>query len=159
MIGTYTNIRNVRPIADNMADEKRLKPYIQEAETLYLIPAFGASLYKDIDENIQDYQTLLDGGYYDENKKHFAGLSEAIGYLAYSRMVRNQQGNITAFGAVQKLGDFSQPLDAKMILTLANDAEKIGLEYLSQCVDYLRFIKKIDCSVKPFVKRRIKSIG
>jgi hypothetical protein len=159
MIGTYADIRTARPVADNMVDEKRLLPYITEVQKLYLIPAFGAALYLDIDTNIDNYATLLKGGYYDENKANFVGLSEAIGYLAYSRFVRFQNVNPTAYSMVNKLSEFSEPLDPKTITATANDAEKIGLEYLNQCVTYLRFIEKITCDIKPFTKRRFKTIG
>jgi hypothetical protein len=50
MITQYTDIRAVRPIDENIIDEKRLKPYLEEAETLYLLPVTGAAFYRDISE-------------------------------------------------------------------------------------------------------------
>ena len=60
-----------------------------------------------------------------------------MGYLVYSRFIRNQNVNATAFGIVQKQGQFSDVVDEKTIVRTANDAEKIGLEYLRQVVDYI----------------------
>jgi hypothetical protein len=139
MITEYADIRNVRPVAENIIDEKRIRPYIEEAELLYLVPAIGASLYRDISENRQNYEPLFSGGYYDANRCHFAGLREAMGYLSYARFIRNSSVNVTAFGVVVKQGEYSQPADEKTIVRISNDAEKIGREYLSQCIHWLRF--------------------
>lgn len=160
MIIEFDDIRKVRPISENMIDEKRLKPYIEEAEILLVVPKLSAKLYKDIDENKTNYQELLDGGYYNEDSEHFEGLKTAIGYLSYSRFIRYQNLNVTAFGAVQKQGQFSEPADSKTIISAANDAEKIGLEYLAQCIKYLKFTGKIDKEKIIKVGRtRFKAIG
>lgn len=50
MILNSNNIRNVRPIAENINDPARLEPYIREAETLRLVDAIGANLYRWLDE-------------------------------------------------------------------------------------------------------------
>lgn len=139
MIFTAEDIRKVRPIADNLNDEKRLLPYIEECENLYLISQIGASLYKKIVSNKTEYNDLLSGGFYDEDRRYFSGLNQAMGYLVYSRFVRNQNVNATAFGMVFKEGQFSDKVDDKTIIRIANDAEKIGLRYLSECIDYLNF--------------------
>jgi hypothetical protein len=44
------DIRKVRPIAENLRDEKRIAPYIRETEQLDIMPAIGVSLYKQISE-------------------------------------------------------------------------------------------------------------
>ena len=50
MILNSNDIRNVRPIAENINDPARLEPYIREAETLRLMDAIGAKLYRWLDE-------------------------------------------------------------------------------------------------------------
>lgn len=162
MITTVDNIRKVRPISENVNDEKRLIPYIEEAEKLFLIPAIGASLYKQIENNQSTFEMLFTGGFYTDeknNEQYFAGLNDAMGYLTYSRFVRNHNVNATAFGLVQKQGQFSDPVDEKTIVRVANDAEKIGIEYLNQCIAYLKSIGKIDNFKKSIVKRKFKAIG
>ena len=174
MINTYSNIRNVRPIAENVIDEIRIKPYLSEVENLFLIPNLGAALYKEIDDYLKtlivgeedpepthnaDFDLLMTGGFYDSNTKHFTGLNDALGHLTYSRFVRNQNVNATAFGIVQKQGQFSEPVDDKTIVRIAKDAENVGQEYLKQCICYLKFIKKID-EHKSFKKTyKFKTIG
>lgn len=180
MIVRPEHIRKVRPIAENVNDVKRLEPYIEECEKLYLIPAIGAERYKKLvdmflrrnDDRVitdnanepilvdDDYKKLLDGGFYDNDTKYFAGLYEALGYLVYSRFVRNQQVNATAFGMVMKQGQFSEPLDEKAIIRIANDAEKIGNKYLEDCIDFLNYSEKpTGCERPKLNSKRIKVIG
>ena len=108
MITTAQDIRAIRPIAENVNDVNRLIPYIDECEKLYLLPSVGAVRFKKIeDKSIDNYNALMDGGYYDEETKYFAGLRAAMGYLVYSRFVRNQNVNATSFGIVTKQGQYS----------------------------------------------------
>lgn len=159
MIISYQDIRDIRPIAENVLDEKRMRPYIEEADKLYLLPLIGAWLHKDIEDNRNEYDFLFNGGYYDDNKKHLTGLREAMGYLSYSRFIRNQNVNTTAFGVVIKKADYSEPADDRTITRVANDAEKIGQEYLHQCIEYLRYIGKIDSCRVISRKRKFRKIG
>ena len=157
MIITTEDIRAIRPIAENVNDEKRLVPYIDECENLFLIPILGASLYKKLDEAAlmtnsgipiatnevqliylaENIKEIYEGCYYENDTKYHNGLKKAMGYLVYSRFVRNQNINVTAFAVVTKQGQFSETVDEKTIVRTANDAEKIGLEYLRQAVDYI----------------------
>ena len=149
----------MRPIAENMNDGKRLAPYIREAENLYLKPVIGAKLYKDIEENKTEYSILLDGGPYDNDTKDFPGLREAMGYLVFNRFARNDQVNVTAFSLVYKVGEFSERVDDRTVVRIVNDAEKIGLEYLHQCIEYMRFMGMLE-KCKPIRKiRKFKAIG
>lgn len=140
------NIRKVRPIADNINDEKRLLPYIEEVERLYLIPALTPEIYAEIIADRTPFETLFCGGFYDNNKKFFSGLNDASGYLIYSRFVLNNQANVTAFGVQFKNGEFSERADEKTLIRISKDAEKIGLQFLDDCVEYLKFIEKIECA-------------
>lgn len=162
MIFTPEDIREVRPISENVNDIKRLSPYIDECENLFLIPAIGSKQYKALEEATtpltEELENLLNGCYYADDAKYCSGLKKAMGYLVYSRFVRNQQANATAFGMVTKRSEFSEPLDEKTIVRIANDAEKIGLEYLQQCVDYYNYGK--ECSEKQnYTRTKIKIIG
>lgn len=161
MIFSPEAIRAVRPIAENVNDSKRLIPYIDECEKFFLMKAIGPAQYKllDSDPKPENFETIMDGGFYDNNTKHFAGLRQAMGYLVYSRFVRNQNVNATAFGIVAKQGQFSDAVDEKTIVRIANDAEKIGLEYLRQCVDFLKFQKLISKNTTAVHRVKFKAIG
>ena len=132
MIITTEDIRAIRPIAENVNDIKRLIPYIDECEKLYLLKSVGAVQFKKIeDKSIANYSVLMAGGYYDA----------------------------TAFGIVVKQGQFSETVDEKTIVRTANDAEKIGLEYLKQCVDYLNFGKEKSEQTISVKRNKFRVIG
>ncbi|MDR1544958.1 MAG: hypothetical protein LBS50_11275 [Prevotellaceae bacterium] len=175
MIATAENIRNVRPIADNIDDTKRIEPYIREAETLDVLPALGAGLYKQFSEGVtnneittdsgnvitltdEDFMRILEGCYFDRDRQHSEGLYSAIAYLAYSRFMKNNQLNVTAFGVVFKQGEFSEKADEKTIVRMSNEAHSIGMEYLSQVVNYLKF-SNIICYKKNVKLIKFKAIG
>ena len=159
MIMFPEDIRAIRPIAENINDTKRLLPYIDECEELYLRKSIDVRLYLDIERDRSKYNLLFDGGLYDNSCKSFPGLKKAMGYLVYSRFVRNQNVNVTAFAVVTKKSEFSDAVDEKTIVRIANDAEKIGLDYLKQCVDYLRFEHKVSNKTHAVVRSKFRAIG
>ena len=67
--------------------------------------------------------------------------------------------NATAFAIVTKKSEFSENVDEKTIVRIANDAEKIGLEYLKQCVDYLNYGKQANEKRIFKGKTKFKAIG
>ena len=92
MIITPADIRAVRPIADNVNDEKRLVPYIDECEKLFVLPALGAKIYKQIETDVlrttdvepltdnsgenllvgnTGLQLLFHGCYYNDDMQHY----------------------------------------------------------------------------------------
>ena len=159
MITGFEDVRKARPIAENINDAKRLAPYIEEAETLWLKPIIGAKLYREIEADKPSFSDLINGVLYDNDTKDFPGLGITMGYLSFSRFVRNQNVNITAFGVVIKRGDLSEPAEDKTIVRIANDAEKIGLEYLDQCIEYMRYKGYINrCNTVRRI-RKFKPIG
>lgn len=138
MLITTNDIRKHRPVAGNLDDMKRLELYIREAETLYVIPAIGAELYKEVDENPSVHTLLLDGGYYNNNTRYMAGLKAAVSLLAYARFVLNNSINATPFGVREKLTLDSSSVGDKVLFRHANEAENTGRVYLNQCLEYLR---------------------
>lgn len=184
---TAEDIRKVRPIAENLHDVKRITPYIREVESLDVMQAIGVSLYKQITEwdnstnetitinvgsgkktlSSEEWAKFLNGGFYtcgecacSDDTKYSGGLLAAISYLAYARMLPNQPLNVTAFGAVQKTTNFSEPVDEKTLFRASNEARKIGLEYLAQSVEHLRCEGFIDCRKRMTARyRKFKAIG
>lgn len=177
MIITTDDIRNVRPIAENVNDTKRIAPYIEECEMLFIIPIIGAINYKSIERSYlesNDSITITDnsgntifinklelyeGCFYNDNKNHCVGIKKAMGYLVYSRFVRNQNVNVTAFGVVAKQGQFSDAVDEKTIIRIANDAEKIGLNYLNNCIDFINFKSTNKEMLRKKTRNKFKAIG
>ncbi|MDR2064571.1 MAG: hypothetical protein LBP85_02505 [Prevotellaceae bacterium] len=139
------DIRKHRSISLNLDDEKRLLTYIDEAERLDVMPVIGVELYKKIYDNPVEYAILLNGGYYDNEKRYCIGLKSAIALLSYSRFILNNSVNATPFGVQRKNALDSEPVEDKTLYRHANEARNVGLAYLQQCVDYISFTKQDDC--------------
>ena len=158
MLITADDIRKHRPIALNLDDEKRLNTYIGEAELLDIIPVIGAKLYKEIKDTPTNFTELLDGGYYDNDTKYFAGLKAALSMLSYARFILNNSVNATPFGVQRKNALDSEPVEDKTLFRHSNEAKNVGLAYLQQCVDYLTYENGRKCGEKTTVKQRKFSI-
>lgn len=152
MILNSNDLRNVRPIAENINDPARLEPYIREAETLRLGDAIGANLYRWLDETDfsgpgpfqygdvsitkDQYTAVMEGGYYDGGRSE--GLKVAIAYIAYSRFIVNNPINATAFGVRYKDGEFSTRVEDNIIIRSSNEARNIGEAYLEKAINHLK---------------------
>lgn len=157
MICTTEDIRGIRPIAKNIGNE-RIECYIEEVEQLQIMDAVGVELYKKINDSRDAFTELLNGCYYDSDKKWNAGLISAIAYLSYARFLRNQNMNVTAFGAVLKNGQLSQKVDDATLTRMVNEAQSIGENYLSSVIEYAQINGLISCD-KNVYKRKFKVIG
>lgn len=143
MIIDSNYIRGIRDISANIDDVKRIDPYIEEAEKEWVIPSIGAKLYKDLISKVdsENNTTLLEGGYYNGDTAYLSGLKKAIAYLAYSRYVRNSNVFLTSSGARAKGSlEFSDSVDDRAVVRVANEAEKRGIKLLDECVAYLNYI-------------------
>lgn len=185
MIITVEDIRKYRPIAKNISVEE-VNVFIREAERLDILPAIGAELYKEFSslgiitdstgeaicddagqeifkgvegELPTDIHKLLNGGEYTTASGElvrFEGIRTALCYFAYARFIRNHSVNVTAFGVTQKIGDLSNPIDRETICSVANDAKRIGEEYLGRA---MRFWKETHGEAKPHRRRKFIAIG
>lgn len=179
MIVAANHIRRVRAVSASIPDGN-VEPYIQEAENLHVRTTLTPELYKRIEavvltDNWQvpitsndddiitvdaEFDTLLLGGYYDSDTKYFAGLIAAVAYLAHSRMVMEHGVTATSFGMTQANGgEFGQAVDYKTRKHSSNKSEKIGLEYLAGCVEYLKFTEVIPSDSTTRRRKRFRAIG
>lgn len=155
---TLDNIRkNVRPISKHLEDN-RILPYIDEVEHRIIKPRIGDDLYIDlldwinsIDKSIfpNEYEMLMNGGIYDSiicgksEKRTFKGLIDAINYYVYSKILKNNDINVTRFGNVLKEDDYSSKIELNIRLTAEKDALQVADGYLSECIDFLNVTKNI----------------
>lgn len=179
MIVTANHIRKVRAVSAAIPDGN-LEPYVQEAENLHVRGTLTPELYKRIEDTVltdnfdvpitdnrdrlltlsAEFDVLLLGGYYDTEKKYFAGLIAAVAYLAHSRMIMEHGIIATSFGMTTAGGgEFSQPVDYKTRKHSSNQSEKIGLEYLAGCVEYLKFTEVIPSCSTTRKRKRFRTIG
>jgi hypothetical protein len=151
-------IRGEADIANNIDDAKRLTPYIDKAEREFIINAIGVKNYKALEAISTDpiLVLLLSGGYYNNDAIYFSGLKRAIAYLAYSLFVRNDNVFSTASGFRYKgNAEFSDKVEDRTIVRMANEAEARGLKYLNECISYLKIMQSNAKVNKPSRKRLI----
>ena len=160
------NIRNIRPVAENLNDPARLQPYIAEAENLRLVDAIGAKLYQWLDETDfsgagpfdyngvsitkEEHVALMEGGYFSTRcgDGRSVGLLTAIAYIAYSRFVVNNPINTTAFGVRYKDGEFSTRVEDSVLIRNSNEARRIGEAYLQQVIEHCKALGLLGCKDK-----------
>lgn len=138
MLTTIDNIKAIRDISNNLKDG-RIAPYIKEVEDTYVMPQIGADLYEKLDTGAEKDDTLLYGGYYDGHtgREYCHGITSAVAYYAYARVLRNNQINVTAFGVTQKQTTLSTPHREHSIDDAATEAKKMGDLYMESCIRYL----------------------
>jgi hypothetical protein len=164
-----------------MNAKDRLEPYLMEAESLRLMDAIGAPLYRFLDAyNNEDdteytrpdgvtvtltneqYHALMYGGYYTLGNcgdKYAPGIVYAISYIAYARFLVNNPINITAFGVRYKDGEFSSRVEDNAIVRASNDAQRIGEAYLEQVVEMCAAYDLLPCKQYTEAPRHIVRIG
>lgn len=148
MITTAADIRTVRAVAINVADDA-IEPFIDDAEKQDVIPAIGADLYfaVEADRNNEKYHDLLYGGMYNDGcgTQYSRGLITAVAYLAYARMLIFGDIQYTAFGAVLKNAQYSQKPGEVDKIRAADAAKKIGFAALQNVVGYIQSEGFRDC--------------
>ena len=160
MIFDVSELKEIRPIAANI-QQNRIAPYIEEVEHVLVIDALGAELYEKIEKDKDSFSMLIDGGFYDglDGREWFAGLRVAVSYLIYSRLVRNNDMNVTAFGAVVKNGQLSEQADGELVARMSNEALSYGEKHLNDVVKYCVSVGLIQECKKVKFSKKYKVIG
>lgn len=122
---------------------KDVNTYIEEAEQLDLKPAMGTALYMRLlnnTGNAQENRVLLYGGEYTTpcgDIAMFAGVRKALAYYVYGRIVKNGGRTATRYGYVEKQGDYSNQVDYRERLNMANDATLVADSYMKETLNYI----------------------
>jgi len=154
------DIQPYAQIAVTAREETMLHPHILSAQNVDVRPVIGNALMTDIIENYTEekYKILLDGGTYsvDGTAYTFQGLKAAIACFAYARYLPSKQVVDTAFGAVTKVSEYSEPADPKILSTIISSKKSEGSAYLAECIDYIR--NNEDYEYDLFEKNKSKDI-
>lgn len=141
-LATFADIKAVRPISNLVNSEARADMYLTEAQNFDVAQSIGIAMIADLITNPSTAPNalLLSGGTYTYNNTTYEclGLKKAIAYYAYSRILKNNPVNATAFGIVQKQSDFSDPSPVANIAAAVRDAEAAGRFVLQSCIDLIQ---------------------
>lgn len=133
---------------------------ITEAQKFDLGKSIGGSFLIDIENNplLEKYVFLLEGGEYEDanqNKVTFGGLKTALAYFTYAALI-DDPNNITytEYGAVKKISNLSENIDTKAIARAVDKNRQIGVDYVNEVLEYVKFKKsdyplyKDNCTTK-----------
>lgn len=132
-------ILKYKQIAKTGFDDK-INELIIEAQFLDLRPLLGQKLFDDINNNIENYTFLLDGGTYTYEGQDYVnqGLKATTVYYFYSRYSYYGSQTDTPFGSVLKLNNGnSQPTSIEMKKANYKNNKDFAFNVWQSVEDYL----------------------
>ena len=135
-------------------ENDKMDAFIREAENLDVKPVIGDGLFIALHKDYERFTALLNGGVYeneDGELKSFTGLKTALSYFVYARLVRNNDGQVTRMGFVNKDNDHSTRASELERERIYNDAVAIARRYMHECMDFIRQDNECTscCGTKP----------
>jgi hypothetical protein len=138
---TILNIQEYKPLSKNTNTEKKVNPYIQEAQEFDLRPFMGDEFYlKLIDEYnatptqfpTPGYKDLYQGSTWTKDGKTYEnpGIKAFLVYCSYARYINTANTNSTAFGMVGKNNPDSTPITDRTIDRLVSQTNNGAKAYL-----------------------------
>lgn len=136
---TADEVRELSRGGSKNIESEKILVYVRESEDIDLKTALGDGLFLDVKSNMQNYNTLLNGGKYEYcgEKRAFVGLKKALAYYSFARLMKNGDYNVTRFGTTVKDSEYSSQAAYREKVTAYNDAFSIADTYLKECVRYL----------------------
>ncbi len=136
---TITDIQKFKPISKNTDTQKKLDPFIQEAQEFELIPFLGDEFYLELLAEFfaspsladQTYKDLFLGSTWEKNNRKYInpGVISMLCLYSYSRYLNRANTNSTAFGMVGKTNPDSEPLTEKTLGRLVGQATSLAKGY------------------------------
>jgi len=132
-------------------DERELNKFIEECEDIYIIPAVGLSMFRQLcDSDINDIMPeyiLLNGGDWSKDKcgcepalMHCHGLRKALAYFVYARLIQNDGSIMTRTGLMQHNDEYASRSDDKNRVRKYNEVMQVAETYLSTSLAYLKHL-------------------
>ena len=148
---TVEDIRAVRQIASNIDDVASVDPYIIEAQNVDLRKLLGIKFFnlwlKELALELVPVRAsnILSGCVYevDDIEINFPDIKPLIAYYAYARTIPNLGKRVTRFGAVKKVSNFSEHLEASEISAMIIEAKSNAKVYEEDLLYFLSNNKDI----------------
>lgn len=143
---TLEDIQAIRQITSNVDNVSSIDPYIIEAQNVELRRVFGIKFFYVIMKELQTEplsaraDALLNGTDYelpDGTNISFPGIKPLIAYYAYARAIPNIGKRVARFGVVQKITEFSEPVDPKELAAMVIEAKSNAKIYEEDLLYYL----------------------
>ena len=129
---TLTDIQAFKPLSSNTNTDKKLNPFIQEAQEFELRPFMSDQFYAELIVQFLSspqfpnsaYADLFNGSTWTNGSETYTnpGIKSMLVYYAYARYLNKSNTNSTAFGMVGKNNPDSTPLTEKTLSRLVGEA-------------------------------------
>ena len=136
---TITDIQEFKPISKNTDTDKKLNPFILEAQEFELRPFLSDQFYMELLNQFKAspqfpnsaYDDLFNGSTWTSGTQTYQnpGLKVVLVYYAYAKYLNRANTNSTAFGMVAKNNPDSTPLTDKRLANLVYQAESGAKAY------------------------------
>ncbi len=144
---TITDIQEFKPISKNTDTNKKVNPFILEAQEFNIRPFLSDEFYMELLNQFKSspqfpdskYDELFNGSTYTSGDTTYQdpGLKVVLVYYAYSRYLNRANTDSTAFGMVNKTNPDSTPLSEKRLSNLIFQAESGAKAYESRVKHFL----------------------
>ena len=127
---TITDIQGYKPLSKNTDTDKKVNPFIQEAQEFELRPFMSDQFYSELVTQFLAgpltgvYADLFNGSTWTSGSQTYTnpGLKVVLVYYSYARYLNKSNTNSTAFGMVGKTNPDSQPLSERTLSRLVSEA-------------------------------------
>lgn len=143
---TLQDIQEYKPMSNNIGFDKKVEPFIKEAQYFDLRPILGDELYLAVKNEVENppfvnYEDLWNGSEYLCGDITYInpGLKAVLVYQSYARFLTKADTNSTAYDMVRKENKYSQGIsDKKQAELVAQSMSGArGLEF-----EVLNFLKR-----------------
>lgn len=122
------DISQFKAVSLNM-DYQRMMHYIEHVELRYIKSLLGEELYEDIQKEDSSNKA--------NNDKLLEKLTPAIAYYAYGEAMMNESDKLTPTGLVNKVNDYSNPVDGNAIMFKYKKACRDAEFFVAEALDFL----------------------
>jgi hypothetical protein len=161
---TITDIQEYKALSKNTDTDKKVNPFIQEAQEFDLRLFMGDEFYLKLVEQFkslptpfpnQNYKDLFEGSIWTKNGRTYEnpGLKSVLVYWSYARYLNKANTNSTAFGMVGKNNPDSTPITDRTIDRLVGQSNSGASAYLNRVEHFIEcnssLFPEYDCGVDP----------
>ena len=148
--------------------DKRINPYIEDAEFIDLKPLLGEVFYNYVIANPTEVNVvkLLDGSIYQYNDETYSqpGIKKVLAIFSYARFALHGSFAQTGYGMVEKQSQDSIPVSGTSKRDIYTKDREVAIHYWNEVERFLNRNKtdfqkwKNDCTIKPRNNFRIRKI-
>jgi hypothetical protein len=149
---TADSIKNAGFAISAYFDNAKIETCINEAEQIHVKQRITDALFLDLLKWTEaadksgfpaGYETLMNGGEWQSGScnekvtRQFEGLTAAVNYYTYARMIRHADENTTRFGFMQKTDEYSTHSDFRAKQAACEDALHTADIFMNDIISFL----------------------